>query len=81
MARADIGSAYNAVPSHIPQGGKVGEDDIESEGKMSSDIFEHDKRGSKYPQGDGDVGPEVALIVGSFALAGVAETAGTDSQR
>lgn len=73
MAGADIGSAYNHPSRVIPNGGKVCNDGCSSERKVACDVFQHDESGSKYANGVADMGPDVSLIVGSFALTGVTE--------
>ena len=42
---------------------------------MARDVFEEDpfEAGTKFANDPGDVGPEVALVVGTLALSGLAE--------
>lgn len=46
MGGTGVGSSYNAPPRVIPEGGKVANDGIESEGNMPPDILQDDEAGS-----------------------------------
>lgn len=69
----DIGCSYN-LPARIePEGGKVAENGGESPSKVTAYVLQHKEVGSKLAKGNGDVRPDVPLILNSFALAGGAE--------
>lgn len=43
---ANVGRANSAPPCIEPEGGKVGEDGVESEGKVPCDVLKHRESGS-----------------------------------
>jgi hypothetical protein len=56
--------------AHAP---KLSQDGLEAEGDMACDVFEEDPFGAGLQDDPGDVGPEMAGIVGAAALSGCAE--------
>jgi len=56
--------------AHVP---KLSQDGLEAEGDVPGDVFEEDPCGAAFADDAGDVGPEVARIVGPTALSGRAE--------
>ncbi|GGR96577.1 hypothetical protein Snoj_59150 [Streptomyces nojiriensis] len=46
MGRADVRRAYTSPPCIEPEGGKVGEDGVESEGKVPCDVLKDRVAGS-----------------------------------
>lgn len=46
VGSADIGRAYNTPLNIEPEGGKVGEDDVESESKVPADVLKDRVSGS-----------------------------------
>jgi hypothetical protein len=46
VGSADLRRAYNAPLNIEPEGGKVGEDDVESESKVAADVFKDRDSGS-----------------------------------
>jgi hypothetical protein len=70
VGSAGVGRSYKPPPRVVPQGGKVTEDSDESQPKVVCDVLQQHMSGSKYPNGTGDVGPEVSLIRFSELQAG-----------
>lgn len=56
--------------AHAP---KLSQDGLEAEGDVPGDVFEKDPFGAAFLDDPGDVGPEVAGIIGTAALSGRAE--------
>ena len=56
--------------AHTP---KLSEDGFEAEGDVPGYVLEKDPLGAAFPDDAGDIGPEVAGIVGATALSGRAE--------
>ncbi len=56
--------------AHCP---KLSQDGLEPEGDVTCDIFEKDPFGAAFTDNAGDVGPEVAGVVGAAALSRRAE--------
>lgn len=56
-----------------PERGKVGEDDVKSQPKVSCDVLEENERRVALRDDACDVGPEVSLVVDSELLAGDGE--------
>ena len=56
--------------AHVP---KLSQHGFEAEGDVPGDVFEEDPFGSAFSNNPGDVGPEVAWIVGTAALSSCAE--------
>ena len=52
---------------------KLSQDGFKAEGDMTGHVFEKDPLGAAFADDAGDVGPEVAGIVGTAALSGGAE--------
>lgn len=63
VRRADIGRSYNRPFAIEPDAGKVGEDSVESQGKVSCDILTDDEARSKYANCVKDRGPEVPRVM------------------
>ena len=56
--------------AHAP---KLSQNGFEAEGDVACDVFKEDPFGRALPDNPGDLGPEVAGIVGTAALSGRAE--------
>lgn len=73
MRRTDIGRT-NARPLRIePELGQVSENSSEAQGKVASDVLQIDESGLHLANDSSDIGPEMALVVFSVALAGMRE--------
>ena len=73
MRRADLCRREQARRRRVAQSPKVSQDGFEAEGDVPGDVFEEDPFGGTFPDDAGDLGPEVAGIVGASALPGRAE--------
>lgn len=73
MRRADFSRAEQACRRCVAQAPKLSQDGLEAESNMAGDIFEKDPFGGTFPDDAGDLGPEVAGIVGTAALSCGAE--------
>jgi hypothetical protein len=56
--------------AHVP---KLSQDGLEAEGDVTGDIFEEHPCGSAFADNAGNLGPEVAGVVGTAAFSGRAE--------
>ena len=74
VRRADFRRAEYAERAAITIFCQVGKDCGESKRNVSFDVFKPNKSGSDSPDELSAVGPEVAMVVGSEALAGMAES-------
>ena len=73
VRRADLCRREQARRRRVAQSPKLSEDGLEAKGDVPGDVFEEDPFGAAFPDGAGDVGPEVAGVVGTAALSGRAE--------
>ena len=73
MRRADLCRREQARRRRVAQSPKLSQDGLEAEGDVTGDVFEKDPFGAAFADDTGDVGPEVAGIVGPAALTGRAE--------
>jgi hypothetical protein len=73
MRRADLCRREQARRRRVAQSTKLSQDGFEAEGDVPGDVFEEDPFGAAFADDAGDVGPEVAGIVGAAALSGRAE--------
>ena len=73
MRRADLSRREQARRRRIAQSPKLSQDGLEAEGDVPGDVFEEDPFGAAFLDDAGDVGPEVARIVGATAFASGAE--------
>lgn len=73
MRRADLCRREQACRRRVAQSPKLSQDGLETEGDMTGDVFEEDPFRATFPDDPGDVGPEVAGIVGAAALSGRAK--------
>jgi hypothetical protein len=73
MRRADLCRRDEARRRRVAQSPKLPQDGLEAEGDVPGDVFEEDPFRAAFADDAGDIGPEVAGIVGTAALSGRAE--------
>ncbi|GLS79667.1 hypothetical protein GCM10007893_04410 [Paracoccus marinus] len=73
MRRADLCRREQARRRRVAQSPKLSQDGLEAEGDVTGDVFEEDPFRATFANDAGDVGPEVAGIVGATAFSGRAE--------
>ena len=73
MRRADLCRREQARRRRVAQSPKLSEDGFKAESDVTGDVFEEDPFGAAFPDDAGDIGPEVAGIVGATAFSGRAE--------
>ena len=73
VRRTDLCRREQARRRRIAQSPKLSQDCLEAEGDVTRDVFEEDPFRAAFANDAGDVGPEVARIVGAAALSGRAE--------
>jgi hypothetical protein len=73
MRRADLSRREQARRRRVAQSPKLSQDGFEAEGDMPGDVLEEDPFRAAFADDAGDVGPEVAGIVGTAAFPGCAE--------
>lgn len=73
MRRADLSRREQARRRRVAQSPKLSQDGLEAKGDVTGDVFEKDPFRAAFANDAGDVGPEVAGIIGAAALSGRAE--------
>lgn len=73
VRRADLCRREQARRRRVAQSPKLSQDGLKPEGDVPGDVFEENPFGAAFADDAGDVGPEVAGIVGPAALSGRAE--------
>ena len=73
VRRADFCRAEQARRRRVAQSPELSQDSFEAEGDVTGDVFEEDPLWAALVDDAGDVGPEVAGIVGTAAFPGRAE--------
>jgi len=73
VRRADFCRAEQARRRRVAHVPKLSQDGLKAEGDVPGDVFEEHPFGSAFSNNPGDVGPEVAWIVGTAALSSCAE--------
>ena len=73
MRRADLCRREQARRRRVAHPPKLSQDGFKAEGDVPGDVFEKDPFGTAFSDDPGDVGPEVAGIVGATAFPGRAE--------
>ncbi len=73
MRRADFCRAEQTRRRRVAQTPKLSQDGFEAEGDVPGDVFKEDPFGVAFSDDSGDIGPEVARVVGATALSGRAE--------
>ena len=73
VRRANFCRAEQTRRRRVTHSPKLSQDDLEAEGDVTGDVFEEHPLGSAFGDDTGDLGPEVAGIVGTAAFSGGAE--------
>ncbi len=73
VRRADLCRREQARRRRVAEAPKLSQDGLEAEDDVPGDVFEEDPFGAAFADDAGDVGPEVARIVGTAAFARGAE--------
>ena len=73
MRRADFCRAEQACRRRVAQVPKLSQDGFKAEGDVPGDVLKEDPFGGTFPNDAGDLGPQVARVVGPTALSGGAE--------
>ena len=73
MRRADFCRAEQTRRRRVAHCPKLSQDGFKAEGDVPCDVFEEDPFWGTFPDNPGDVGPEVAGIIGATALSSGAE--------
>jgi hypothetical protein len=73
VRRTDFCRAEQTRRRRVAQSPKLSQDGLEPEGDVTGDVFEEHPCGAALADDAGDLGPEVAGIVGAAALSGGAE--------
>ena len=73
VRRADLCRREQARRRRVAQSPKLSQDGFKAEGDVTGDVFEEDPFRATFANDAGDVGPEVAGIVGATAFSGRAE--------
>ena len=73
VRRADFCRREQARRRRVAQSPKLSQDSFKAEGDVPRDVFEEDPLGAAFPDDAGDIGPEVAGIIGATAFASGAE--------
>ena len=71
--RTDFCRAEQARRRRIAHAPKVSQHGFKAEGDVPGDVFEEDPFGTAFPDNAGDLGPEVARIIGAATLSCGAE--------
>ncbi len=73
MRRANFCRREQTRRRRVAHAPKLSQDCLKAEGDVTGDVFEEDPCGAAFADDAGDIGPEVAGIVGATALSGGAE--------
>ena len=73
VRRADFCRAEQARRRRVAHAPKLSQDRFKAEGNVTGDVFEEDPCGAALADDAGDLGPEVAGIIGATAFASGAE--------
>jgi hypothetical protein len=73
VRRADFCRREQTRRRRVAHAPKLSQDSFKPEGDVPGDVFEKDPFGAAFADDAGDVGPEVAGVVGATALSGGAE--------
>jgi len=73
VRRADFCRREQTRRRRVAHAPKLSQDGFEAEGDMARDVFQEDPFGETFPDDAGDLGPEVAGIIGATAFASGAE--------
>ena len=73
VRRADFCRAKQARRRRVAHAPKLSQDGLKPEGDMAGDVFKKDPFGAAFADDTGDLGPQVAGIIGPATLSGGAE--------
>jgi hypothetical protein len=73
VRRANFCRREQARRRRVAQSPKLSQDGFKAEGDVTGDVFQEDPFGGTFPDDAGDLGPEVAGIIGATAFASGAE--------
>jgi hypothetical protein len=73
VRRADLSRREQARRRRVAQSPKLSQDDLEPQGDVPGDVLEEHPFGATFADDAGDLGPEVAGIVGAVSFASGAE--------
>ena len=73
VRRADFCRREQARRRRVAHAPKLSQDGFKAEGDVTGDVFEKDPFRLAFPDNAGDLGPNVAGIIGTAALSGGAE--------
>jgi len=73
VRRTDLCRAEQTCRRRVAHAPKLSQDGLKPEGDMAGDVFKKDPFGVALLNDTGDIGPEVAGIIGTAALSGCAE--------
>ena len=73
VRRANFCRAEQTRRRRVAQTPKFSQDGFKAEGDVPGDVFEEHPLGAAFPDNPGDLGPEMAGIVGATAFSGGAE--------
>ena len=73
VRRADFCRAKQARRRRVAHAPKLSQDGFKAEGDVTGDVFQKDPLRGASPNDAGDLGPEVARVVGATSLSGGAE--------
>ncbi|MBB4209914.1 hypothetical protein LY39_03711 [Roseinatronobacter bogoriensis subsp. barguzinensis] len=73
VRRTDFCRAEQTRRRRVAHAPKLSQDGFKPEGDVPGDVFEKDPFGAAFPDDAGDIGPEVAGIIGAAAFSGRAE--------
>ena len=69
VRRADFCRREQARRRRVAHCPKLSQDGFKAKGDVTGDVFEEDPLGAAFPDDSGDLGPEVAGIIGATAFA------------
>ena len=73
VRRADFCRREQTRRRRVAHAPKLSQDGLKAEGDVTGDVFEKDPFGGAFPDNTGDLGPEMARIIGTAAFASRAE--------
>lgn len=73
VRRANFCRREQARRRRVAHAPKLSQDGFKAEGDVTGDVFQEDPFGGTFPDDAGDLGPEVAGIIGATALSRCAE--------
>ena len=73
MRRANFCHRKQTRRRRVAQVPKLSQDGLKAEGDVTGDVLQEDPLGAAFANDAGDIGPEVAGVIGPFALSSGAE--------